>query len=449
MAGEGPAAVGRLERRRTGPGAVPRARSRARSSPSTGCEFGRRPWPTASCRSGFFGILAEPEGPPEAPEPVRTDTCVVFLNAGAVRRMGPNRMWVEAARRWAANGVPTVRVDVEGIGDATGDAAQYVDLGQLLQAGTAAPRQRDHRRARGPRAGAAVRPDRPVCRRLCRVQHRCHRSARHRGHSPSTPDCSSGIPRSSCVAMRASPPRSSSSGSWQRILSGETTPARMLEIGRAAAAEAPRAARRYASRLRGERRREPWADRLDGVLGTLREADTRVVLAFAGDEPMYDDLKAAGVLDRLGQWPNVVLTDLPGDDHTLRPIAAQRAFHQLIDRELDGLVNGPRVARAGRLDARAVTARGGPSARLRRPTGSRRMVVWPMSNSRYSSASGRALSLSWAARPYATGSVSSARPCTIRTGLSRSRSGDDDVGQHLRRRAGRSCTRRPRPSPAP
>jgi hypothetical protein len=124
-------------------------------------------------------------------------------------------------------------------------------------------------------------------------------------------------------------------GTWQRILSGETTPARMLAIGRAAAAEAPRAALRYAGRLGGRHRREAWLDELEAMLDRLRDARIRLVLAFSGDEPLDTELEADGLLDRLDAWPNVELVRLPGDDHTLRPISAQQAFHRMVDRELE------------------------------------------------------------------------------------------------------------------
>ena len=53
--------------------------------------------------------------------------CAVLLNAGALRRIGPNRTWVELSRRWAARGVPTVRMDLEGIGDSDGDERSLID----------------------------------------------------------------------------------------------------------------------------------------------------------------------------------------------------------------------------------------------------------------------------------------------------------------------------------
>ena len=70
----------------------------------------------------LFGILAEPTVPyPSAP-------CLVMLNAGATRHIGPNRMWVEICRHWAAQGIPTLRLDLEGIGDSDGDAARITRL---------------------------------------------------------------------------------------------------------------------------------------------------------------------------------------------------------------------------------------------------------------------------------------------------------------------------------
>ena len=76
----------------------------------------------------FFAIAARPLDGRTA------KVCAVFLNAGAVRRIGPNRMWVDAARRWAVRGLATVRVDVEGIGDADGDEHMYADVGHFYTA---------------------------------------------------------------------------------------------------------------------------------------------------------------------------------------------------------------------------------------------------------------------------------------------------------------------------
>ena len=77
---------------------------------------------TISHRFGeMFGILTEPLAS-------SADLCAVWLNAGPQRRTGPNRMWVETARRWAARGVPCMRLDLAAIGDAEGDSAALLDV---------------------------------------------------------------------------------------------------------------------------------------------------------------------------------------------------------------------------------------------------------------------------------------------------------------------------------
>ena len=45
----------------------------------------------------------------------------VFVGAGAIPRSGPNRLWTEAARRWADWGVSSLRLDLYGIGEGPGD----------------------------------------------------------------------------------------------------------------------------------------------------------------------------------------------------------------------------------------------------------------------------------------------------------------------------------------
>src|SRR6185312_10287096 len=42
---------------------------------------------------------------------------VILLNAGAVGRIGPNRLYVELGRRFAEEGTLTLRCDLSGIGD--------------------------------------------------------------------------------------------------------------------------------------------------------------------------------------------------------------------------------------------------------------------------------------------------------------------------------------------
>ena len=61
--------------------------------------------------SRLFGVVCRPAGR-AAPGPA-----VLMLNAGAVHAIGPNRLWVRLARRWAGHGLTSLRLDLSGIGD--------------------------------------------------------------------------------------------------------------------------------------------------------------------------------------------------------------------------------------------------------------------------------------------------------------------------------------------
>jgi alpha-beta hydrolase superfamily lysophospholipase len=60
--------------------------------------------------AGLFAVASEPEIPTGGPT-------ALLLNSGNDWHVGPNRLWVELARRWAAAGVRTVRFDESGLGD--------------------------------------------------------------------------------------------------------------------------------------------------------------------------------------------------------------------------------------------------------------------------------------------------------------------------------------------
>ncbi len=78
-----------------------------------------RPWVSG----GLSGVVCTPEGG-VAPGAAWT----VFYNAGGIRRSGPHRLWTTAARRLAARGFPSLRVDVRDVGDSDGVVTPHQDL---------------------------------------------------------------------------------------------------------------------------------------------------------------------------------------------------------------------------------------------------------------------------------------------------------------------------------
>ncbi|MEP7101150.1 MAG: alpha/beta hydrolase [Burkholderiales bacterium] len=69
----------------------------------------------------LFGVLTAP-----AADEIRGGTGkrigILMLNSGSVHHIGPNRLWVTLARRWAARGASVLRIDLSGIGDSPAHA---------------------------------------------------------------------------------------------------------------------------------------------------------------------------------------------------------------------------------------------------------------------------------------------------------------------------------------
>jgi pimeloyl-ACP methyl ester carboxylesterase len=61
----------------------------------------------------WFGVLTEPVDAAKS----RGKPLVVWSNTAGNYRIGPNRMYVEMGRKLAAMGIPSIRIDVSGIGD--------------------------------------------------------------------------------------------------------------------------------------------------------------------------------------------------------------------------------------------------------------------------------------------------------------------------------------------
>ena len=278
----------------------------------------------------LFGILTEPTGGPAG------DLCLVALNTGAVRRIGPNRMWVELTRRWAARGMPTLRIDLGGIGDSDGDAERYRDVAELYvpslidQVGDVIDALQARGTARrfvlvGMCSGAywafhaALADDSVAAALLLNPRHLFWDAHLH-------------IRRDARKLARLG-----SRLTWRRIVRGEVSRERMAEVARASVTRALRATRAASGRLlSGARRSQDDDDEVDHAFDTLSQHDRTILLAFSNREPLLEELEREGRLARLARWPNVCLKRVPGYGHTLRPTALQRHAHRLLDDALSG-----------------------------------------------------------------------------------------------------------------
>lgn len=277
-----------------------------------------RPYEVPWAGERLFGVLSEPT------RHAGSDMCVLLLNAGAIRHIGPNRMWVEAARRWAAGqGVPVLRLDLEGIGESDGDGERFDEMAELYAPEMAAQVQaaldvleRDGLGSRFVLSG--------LCSGACWSFLAVLDDPRARAALMLNPRALFWDPTLDAVRDYRRGARRVSS--WRKALaSGEVTPARVFALVREVPVAIPRRA------LSRRRARRGGGDRLDHAFDTIRDAGKRLHFRFSGDEPLLEELESEGRLAAMPRWPNITIGHLPGQVHTLRPPEAQRAAHASLD----------------------------------------------------------------------------------------------------------------------
>jgi alpha-beta hydrolase superfamily lysophospholipase len=256
----------------------------------------------------LLGVLAEPEQQ-------RERVCAVLLNAGAIRRIGPNRMWVELARRWAGLGVPTLRLDFAGIGDAEGNG-RFADVASLYQ-----PEFAGQISAALDVLQQELGAQRFVLTGLCSGGYWAFQGALDDPRVVASASINAGVLEWSPLLLR------------DRRLQPLRASLRRHELG-----QLPDLTRVIARRLRGKAARAFGGDSLTKSFDRLRDRDTKVLLLFAELEPQLHELKRDGHLTALDRWPNMTVERLPGRDHTLRPRPMQEQAHAALDQMLTAVL---------------------------------------------------------------------------------------------------------------
>jgi hypothetical protein len=274
------------------------------------------------------GILAEPGARVE-----QAPLCAVFLNAGALRRIGPGRMWVDVSRLWAARGVPTVRIDLEGIGEADGDDAPYSDTAALY-----VPKLVEQTIATLDALSDRGLPPRFVLIGLCSGAYWSFQAALRDDRvsaaylvNPRALFWDEAVEHSRSMRRAAKLTRGSS---WRRLLRGEVPMSEVRSVARGALAMM-----RRPGSLASSRRTQ--CERLDHALDDLESSGTRLLLAFGGNEPLFDELEREGRIDEMSGRPGIEMAIMPGSDHTVRPLATQRYLASLLDDALSTELRRP------------------------------------------------------------------------------------------------------------
>jgi alpha-beta hydrolase superfamily lysophospholipase len=268
-------------------------------------------------RGQMAAILTSPA------QPTPSGVCAVLLNTGAVRRTGPSRLWVEVARRWALEGVPSLRLDLPGIGDAEGPVVAYPEDSLfhddgLLDAVAAAL---DAMTERGT-------DRRFLLLGLCSGAYWAFRTAIDDARvsgvvliNQRVVAWDEGLAPSRYVRRLLTERLS-----WSRIRRVVTVPLAMTVMRWLLTSPM-----RW---VRKARRRSPASRDFEQLLERLAMSQTRTTYLFAHREPLYDELLRAGWLERLRQTGRFTVERVAVADHTLRPLWAQSQLHAGLDRAL-------------------------------------------------------------------------------------------------------------------
>lgn len=240
-----------------------------------------------------FGILSHNPSTGAAP------FALLLVGAGALPHPGPNRAWVEIARRWAGRGIPTVRLDLAGIGEAGGEDPELV----TDESTYASWRINDLRRVLDELQAAGI-ADRFVLGGLCSGA-----NTSLQGALADPRVCGALLINLFLVSWSASliAERARRAG-----LSGDTgnnwlsSPEEHRQMAEAVAA-----------------------------FDRLGERDTEILLLFGNQEALYQEFARHGVIDQLNRWPNIRLQRIPSRDQMFRAQWVQRHVHQRVDEALE------------------------------------------------------------------------------------------------------------------
>lgn len=272
------------------------------------------------------GVLTTPV---DAPAQVTT----FMLSAGALRRTGVNRAWVELARRWAARGVASLRFDQPGIGDSSGDERDYVSNRALYT-----PEETEV--VLGAMAWAADRglPERFVPVGSCSGAYWALHAALADERVTATMMLTLWAfrwseelmeARSTAVALGALRSRF-----WRRLAGGDITLAELM--GKLRSVTPARVAGRI---VNSPERSEDQA--MVASLDALRDRGTKALFIVCNDQPLLTHLCPDGQPDHLKRWPNVTLEHLGSPDNLFRALPLQARVHAYLDRAMDEVLGAP------------------------------------------------------------------------------------------------------------
>jgi hypothetical protein len=246
------------------------------------------------------------------------------------------------ARRWAAKGVPTLRLDLAGIGDS--DAEGGADPARFASDDAFyVPEFVDHTRAALDALEDRGLPPRFVLGGLCSGAYWSFYAALEDDRvaavlmlNPRTllyDDWVHAVRQTRDLRRKLV-----SRDAWRRVVRREASFARPFRIAAAFLSQALRAPFRLVGTMAARRRAAAvGGDPIDLAFDRLRDRGQRAFMFFTGLEPLHEEFERDGRIRRFDRWPNIQLETIPlrVDTHLLRPLWLQREAHELVDAALE------------------------------------------------------------------------------------------------------------------
>jgi pimeloyl-ACP methyl ester carboxylesterase len=256
------------------------------------------------------GIITEPVGVPSA------GICALFFSGGSDRRIGPNRLWVDASRRWAAAGLHAVRIDPAGVGDSEGDDRTWDQLPSHY-----APDHVDNTIKLLDAVQDRGLPSRFILTGFCSGAYRSL-------HVAMRDERVAGVFAIGLPFFYWTP--------WVRLRDWWVQDGNAADLDARWKQVVMRGLQRILPSITRARRVGLWllsrrTSRKERALHLLSERGTQLELLFKLGSHEWAELAADSQLDRLAALPGVELRVVPGRDMRFRPLALQ-AF---VDRSLD------------------------------------------------------------------------------------------------------------------
>jgi pimeloyl-ACP methyl ester carboxylesterase len=265
----------------------------------------------------LFVIITEPVLPSQEP------VCAVMLNSGSLSHVGPSRTWVELARRRAAAGITSVRVDFPGIGEVDGDGDRLEDDAAFYEPVFVSTTLGllDALDERGL-------PDRFVLCGLCSGAYWAWQAALQDERVV-------GLQLLNLWAFFYDPGLSAEREPGDSLLKLREQGIRQILRNGVTAEKLGKAVRsiRPSHVLAGARHEIEQAqlERITTSLDTLRDRGTEISMLFTLGEQNYEQMERQELLDQSARWPQLSIDRIPSWDHMSRTLELQRLVHAHLD----------------------------------------------------------------------------------------------------------------------